>query len=117
MNRTIFWVLFFLSSFVTANVWSAVTASPNPSNTGNFVISWPSGQNSSISIKRGSVEVATASSSDVQASITGQPIGNHVYEVIAVRGYCNPYIGGCVPRTVGKINMTVIVKKTKSKKI
>lgn len=83
MQRILFFGLFLFSLVVSGHAWSGVTASPNPSSTGNFTISWTGAEDESVVTETvgGSSEVVNITSGS-QYSVSGKATGSYTYSVV-----------------------------------
>ncbi len=110
MYRFLFLGFFSLLSVFSSQAWSQVSASPNPSNTGSYTISWPSGHGSVTIIEEksnsGTVAVVYKGIA-TQVTLSGKTNGSYTYKVISDRG------GGCLPgwdcfpSNVGSVTVSV----------
>ncbi len=107
MQRILFFGLFLFSLVVSGHAWSGVTASPNPSSTGNFTISWTGAEDESVVTETvgGSSEVVNITSGS-QYSVSGKATGSYTYSVVTQMSphRCAYY---CLPENLGSVTVTV----------
>lgn len=108
MFRAFLLTILCISSLLPVFALAQVSSSSNPSTTGNFTISWPSGKGSvTVSEKVGNNSPVTVySGSANQYSVSGKPNGTYTYEAFDLDGFCHPFIG-CIPSSLGNVTVTV----------
>ncbi len=116
MFRSFLWLFAALLSFFSIGAYAAISASPNPSTTGNVTISWPSGKGEvwvSESINGGSASNIYQGTA-AQYSVSGRPSGSYTYEALDMDGECYPMMG-CFPKTLGTVTVSVSIPSAPSK--
>ncbi len=109
MYRVFFLGFFSLLSVLAAHpAYAGVSASPNPSTSGNFTLSWTNAQAitfvQEVPVSGNLVHVATVSGSSYQ--ITGKAAGTYTYR-ISTQAHPSSCLYYCFPTLLGDISVTV----------
>ncbi len=105
MYRIIFLSVFILASLFSASAWSQVSASPNPSTTGDITITWSGNGSVNYSVsesKDGGSSASVYLGSLTHATISGRSNGSYKYTVFG--NYCD-FI--CYASPIGSVTVTV----------